>query len=164
MGILEMWIAAENSSDLQHHEKDCDVDVLGAVGFSAYNNGHLAVYRIKYLHDYKSYHEALDQFVWWTRKSLIRRRVKLRPQELGERILVGWLDDICESCQGRAYEITPGDSPRLDAKPFKVCGGTGKKRVVCEKREVHTVQDVIEQANQLVDSLSVRVSRNLGVK
>jgi hypothetical protein len=160
--ILGRWAVAEVSSDLQHHEKECDVDILGAVGMASHRNGHVAIYRVKYLNDVNSIPEAVTQFSQLTKVALVRRRFKLKARNLSERILEHWINDVCQSCQGRMYVALPGE--RLSDRACKSCEGIGKRPPTGEKQEVIIFTDVIERADKIVENLQVRILSKLGKK
>lgn len=163
MGVLELWLAAESSADLQHHEKDCHVDVLGAVGMASVCDGHTAIYRLKYMNDPRSLDEATAQFVYWTRKTLVQRRIRMNPTIFGKKILLSWLDDVCRTCGGRGHEVSIKEIVG-NYKECRSCGGTGKTRMQGSKDETVVFADVVERADAAVENLGARIIGKLGRK
>ncbi len=160
MGLFELWASAEVSSDLKHHEHDCHVDVLGAVGMAAGNTSYLAVYRVKYLNDARSYREALDQFTFWTRKELIKRHSNLNYVRLSKETLHVWLDDVCPSCHGLKYQLMP-HTPILTDKECPQCKGTGQRTLTGEKQKVQIMLEVTGKADRIMNYLKVEIAKKL---
>ena len=161
MGLFELWASAEVSSDLRHHEHDCHVDVLGAVGMAvAWNNNYLAVYRVKYLNDVSSYKEDRDQFIFWTGKEVQKRRPKFNHVKLGEEILHLWIDDVCPSCYGLKYQLL-ANSPVLADRECYTCKGTGKRQLTGEKEKIKIILEVTGKADRIMNYLKAEVAKKL---
>lgn len=152
MGILELLASAETSSDLQHHERQCHVDVLGAAGMAASKEGHLSLYRLKFLSDPGSMDEAKGQFLIWTKKVIIRRQFKLSAKELAPEILILWLDDLCKTCQGRGIVGNRGCS---------ACASSGKEVIKGEKNRAVVITDVLEKADRTIEYIKTEITRRL---
>lgn len=163
MEILKLLASAENSSDLKHHERECHVDVLGAAGMTSGQNGHLAVYRVKYMNDVESVLEAKNQFTKWTRRAMVRRSVKLSPDKVGADALAKWIDDICTSCKGLKFQKMRG-TPTLMDRPCAECNGKGTKKINGDYNTVQVILDVMGRADRVVDNIKSELSFRLGKK
>lgn len=161
MAILDLVARAEVSSDLKHKEHDCAVDVLGAVGMAAIHNpGILAIYRVKYLSDLADLPQAKSTFILWARRAMIRRGVNpAGASRLGVQILMEWIGDVCQHCQGRGYPKID-DAPMLSIKPCDKCGGSGKNPIKGHGADREVILDVMERAD---DSITL-IQRRIGVK
>ena len=165
MGILDMVARAEVSSDLKHKEHDCAVDVLGAVGLAAIHDpGMLAIYRVKYLSDLADLPQAKSTFILWARRAMIRRGVNpAGASRLGVQILMAWIGDVCQPCQGRGYPKSE-DAPMLSAKPCTRCGGSGKNPIKGHGAEREAILDVIERAEDAIHGIQGRIGAKLGTR
>lgn len=163
MEILKMLTSAETSSDLSHHEHDCHVDILGAVGMAGRNEMHLAIYRVKYLMDGESVKLSLEQFNLWATQSIKRRRLKLENEsrEIGRDALMKWLGDVCGICFGVRFQKAKG-APTLTDRVCSACSGTGFRRVAGEKAKVQVMLDIMERADRAVARLRSGINKKIG--
>jgi hypothetical protein len=152
MGILERVVSAENSSDLEHHEeRECDVDVLGAVGMAGIKNpGHLAIYRLKYLRDKASAKEALDQFKGFLAEG--PKKTKGGATGFASKALDHWVNDKCDACKGLKF-IVEKAAPCLTDRACKKCAGTGLRKISGDKAVVNAIKDAIEKADDAVNGI-----------
>src|SRR3970040_1829842 len=130
MSALDMLARAETSSDLQHHEYQCAVDVLGAVGMATVHTPNsMALYRLKYLNDAKQMTICKGIFARWAYRAMQNRKVD--PQgasRVGVQALTAWIGDVCHVCQGRKHKVIAG-TPTLSDKPCGACKGTGVNQI-----------------------------------
>lgn len=161
MEILKLLASAETSSDLQHHEQQCHVDILGATGMADLATGHIAVYRLKYLNDAESMVPAKAQFALWARRAIVRRGLKLSPEKVAWEALTKWIDDVCEVCDGLKYQQMKG-TPTLTDRACISCGGTGLKKVFGGRGKAQIILDVMGKADRIVDGLTVHIGYKLG--
>jgi hypothetical protein len=141
--------AALNSSDLEHHEQDCDVDMLQATGTTAIHRtlgvmiieakegaageGSHAVARIKDLEDALRIHVKSWARSWRIRVDLVAVSTKIARELILDR---------CSVCQGRGvipmkYDGTrmvavSGDAEGVHDVECHVCHGSG-----AAKRDYH---------------------------
>lgn len=168
MGALDRLARAEVSSDLQHHEHDCHVDVLGAAGMAASQHvGHMAVFRAKYLDDSTEIDAAKRLFVMWARRSMIRRKIDAKSaSRVGVQALAHWIDDICPVCRGVRY-IVPDGAPMLTDKQCTPCNGTGKRQLklnaehAAVKEMIEVFRDLFERADSACNAIQRRVEEKL---
>jgi hypothetical protein len=173
MRVLGLLASAEVSKDLEHHEQQCHVDILGAAGMARFNKGTIAIYRYKYMLDQLSYIEAISQFRFWTLRALQRRKVKRNmmskdsivygADELANSIFEYWVNSVCGRCNGRKFKMIHG-TPNLSDKPCDLCYGTGEKKLHGSKEIVQIKLDVIGKANRAMCELNGIISRKLGKK
>lgn len=113
---------ALNSSDLQHQEQDCDVDLLQAAGLTAIHRtlgvliveakegaageGSHSVARVKDLE------EALTKRV---KSWAMRWGIRVRSQPVAEMMVRELIIDCCSFCQGRGFVPMRYDGTRLVA-------------------------------------------------
>lgn len=161
MGTLERVVKAETSKNLQHKVDDCDVDVLGAVGMSAIRNKkHLAVFRLKYLHDQEAFEESRSQFISWAKKLVINQGLEKNPVTVGSKALKYWLTDTCKKCEGLRYEVDPG-SPYLSNRICKACKGLGKCPYPSNKEDKELIKALVEKADAVVEQLQKTIAGKL---
>lgn len=163
MAILDLVAKAETSKDLSHREYGCAVDVLGAVGMSAIHDpGMLAIYRVKYLADLADLQKAKSTFILWARRAMIRRGVNpAKASRLGVQILIEWIGDVCQHCQGRGYPKID-DAPMLSIKPCDKCGGSGKNPIKGHGADREVILDVMERADDSINFIQRRIGVKLG--
>jgi hypothetical protein len=163
MEVLKLVASAETSSDLAHHEFDCHVDVLGAVGMAGRNDMHMAVYRLKYLMDAESAKLALEQFDIWAAQAIRRRRLKQdrANEDIGKDTLMKWLGDVCGSCFGLRFQKSKG-APTLTDRPCHACSGTGLRKIVGDKARVQVMLDIMGKADRAVARLRSGIYRKIG--
>lgn len=158
MTILERIAHAENSSDLTPLARECDVDVLGAIGMAAYlNPRYLALFRLKFHQHKGSVEVATEQFVLWTRRALQRRGDRRKEvRGVATAAMAVWVVDTCPACKGRRYLVLEG-SPCLSTKPCPMCRGTGACRV-------HVRDEVVKDVLELADSAVRIIAKVVGEK
>lgn len=163
MEILKMVASAETSSDLAHHEHDCHVDILGAVGMAGRNEMHMAVYRLKYLMDAESARLAQEQFDIWAAQAIKRRKLRQdrTNNDIGKDTLMKWLGDVCGACFGVRFKKARG-APTLTDKPCQACSGTGFRRIIGEKARVQVMLDIMGKADRAVARLRSGIYKKLG--
>lgn len=151
MGTLERVAHAETSSNLQHKEHDCDVDVLGAIGMAGIKHkGYLALFRIKYLHDMDEAKNAQQQLTEWARKGLsLKGQNTKQAKHIADKVMKYWLVDTCALCSGLKYEVDPG-SPYLSNRVCKRCRGTGKRPLPHSREHTDLIKELLERANNAV--------------
>lgn len=148
MGIAEKISRSELSDDLRHHEHDCAVDVLGAVGMGAasINPAYLAIYRLKYNNDRESMDTVKQTFIVWARNSMIRRKIDAgSAPRIAAQALQKWLFDVCQKCGGTGYPKITG-TPSLSAKKCHACGGSGKVPLHAGPEISEVFRDVFDRA------------------
>lgn len=163
MSVLDLLAKAETSSDLRHHEYFCSIDVIGAAGMSAIHDpGMLAIYRVKYLSDLADLPQAKSTFILWARRAMIRRGVNpAKASRLGVQILIEWIGDVCQHCQGRGYPKAD-TAPMLSAKPCDKCGGSGKNPIKGYGADREVALDVMERADDSINFIQRRIGVKLG--
>lgn len=163
MSVLDQLARAEVSSDLKHHDRHCDVDVLGAAGMaSTVNPRHLAVFRVKYLGDVEEMQAATRYFVHIAQISMIRRKVNpAGASRLGTQILTHWLDDTCPACNGLKFIAVEG-APALSDRPCQPCNGTGRRKLPYGGPELEVVRDVMERADSAVSTIRRGLAEKMG--
>lgn len=163
MAILELLARAETSSDLEHHDYDCHVDVIGAAGLAALHQpDHFALYRLKYLNDTHSLSIAKAVFIRWTYRSMQNR--KLEPQgasRVGVQALTAWIQDTCNVCKGRKHRVIEG-TPALSDKVCPSCNGTGKNQIKTSNEIAEVMRDVAERADSAILALQSGINFKLG--
>lgn len=162
MGVLDQLARAEVSSDLAHHDRHCDVDVLGAAGMAtAANPRHMAIFRAKYLYDEREVHAAKRYFIQLARIHMIRRKVDpAKASRIGSQIFTYWMDDTCPSCKGRKYQVIDG-SPSLSDRQCNHCDGSGKRKLPYKGAELEVVRDVLDRADIAVNAIRRGVAERL---
>lgn len=162
MDILKALASAETSSDLAHHERDCHVDILGAVGMAGRNEMHLAIYRVKYLIDEASVRLAQEQFNIWAEQSMKRRRLKsgCAACDVGRDALLKWLGDVCGSCMGVRFQKAKG-APKLTDKVCVACSGTGFRKISGDKKKVQVMLDIMGKADRAVARLRSGINKKI---
>lgn len=163
MGVLDMLARAETSSDLQHHEYDCAVDVLGATGMAtARDFVSLSLYRLKYLNDTAEIEQCKATFIRWAYRSMQNRKIDPKgASRIGVQALTAWIGDVCNVCQGRKYKRIEG-SPALSDRPCDCCGGTGKNQIRAHGDMRDVMLDVAERADAAILALNRGVDDRLG--
>ena len=163
MSALDMLARAETSSDLQHHEYDCHVDVLGAVGMaSSHEPTSMALYRLKYLNDTGEIEMCKSIFIRWSYRAMQNRKQDPKgASRIGVQALTAWIGDVCNVCQGRKYKRIEG-SPALSDRPCDCCGGTGKNQIRAHGDIRDVMLDVAERADAAILALNRGVDDRLG--
>ena len=149
MGIAEKISRAELSDDLKHHEHDCAVDVLGAVGMATarINPAYLAVYRLKYNNDLASRDTVKQVFITWAHNAMSRRRMPVSgASRVAAQALQSWLFDVCPTCGGTGHPKIVG-TPSLSAKICFSCDGSGKQKIRGAPDMRDVIQDILDNAN-----------------
>ena len=163
MSVLDMLARAEVSSDLQHHARPCDVDILGAAGMAAHSNhAHMALFRLKYLNDHAEITEAKSLFIRWARITMINRKVNpAGASRMGARALTSWLADVCHVCNGRKHKVIDG-TPTLSDKACGSCKGTGRNKIRERGELAEVVKDLHERADTAVRVIHGGVNDKMG--
>ena len=163
MGTLDRLATAETSSDLQHHDRPCDVDVLAAAGMAAsHNHAHMSLFRLKYLNDATELDIAKRLFVMWARRAMINRKLDpAKASRLGVQALTQWISDICQSCNGLKYPVIVG-TPTLSDKPCQCCKGTGRSKVKEHGDMGEVVKDLHERADTAIRVIQGGVKEKMG--
>lgn len=162
MSILDRLARAEVSSDLAHHDYECHVDVLGAAGMAAANNGaYMAVFRIKYLNDDTEIESAKRLFNHWARRVLLLRKLPHeKSKQVAEQALIAWLDDVCHLCHGVKHEVIPG-TPALSDRQCPNCSGTGKNPINTDHTLIEVFKDLFERADTACQIIHAGIKRRL---
>ena len=163
MSALDMLASAETSSDLQHHDYQCAVDVLGAAGLASIRSpSGMILYRLKYLHEAGQIANGKAIFIRWAYRAMQNRRQDPKgASRIGVQALTAWLGDVCNVCHGRKYQVLEG-APALTGKPCGSCGGTGKNRIKASGEITEVMRDVAERADAAILSLQSGVDFKLG--
>ncbi len=164
MGISERIIRAELSDDLRHHECDCDIDVLGAVGMAAasINPAYLALYRLKYSNDIASYGAVKQVFTIWAFNSMMRRQMPTRSAaRVAAQALQKWLFDVCQACKGTGHPVIVG-TPSLSKKICPSCSGTGRQKLHASQDMNDVILDIFERAEIAVATILTASKKRLG--
>lgn len=158
-----MLARAEVSSDLEHHDYDCHVDVLGAAGMAASHNfAHMALFRIKYLNDAAELEAAKRLFIMWARRAMINRKVNPSgASRLGVQALTAWIDDVCKACHGVKHVVIPG-TPALSDKACPHCGGTGRNKIKHGGEIGEVIKDLHERADSACHTIQYGINDRLG--
>lgn len=163
MGVLDMLARAEVSSDLEHHDHDCDVDTLGAAGMAAAQNfAHMAIFRIKYLNDPAEVDSAKRLFIMWARRAMINRGVNpSSASRVGVQAMTAWVNDVCQACHGLKYQAITG-TPALSDKPCSKCNGTGKNQIRHGGELGEVFKDLLERADSACVTIQLGIKNKLG--
>ena len=153
--MLNKIIKAESSSDLRHHERYCDVDILGAVGLACRrNNLSVAIYRMKYHPHIEDFVEARRKFYQWTKRSLSRRKMSIGGiNSLTDDIILFWLNDVCKGCNGSGFKLIKG-TPNLSKDPCDSCVGTGKVAVSVVDERSEVFNEVVLLADAEIEAIN----------
>lgn len=83
-----------------------------------------ALCRLKYLQETTAYQEALDLL---TRRTRHRAESWHQTRRVCERVLEEWMDDLCQTCEGRGHMVAEGAPHARQA--CATCETTGKRPV-----------------------------------
>ena len=163
MSALDMLVSAETSSDLQHHDYQCAVDILGAAGLASIRSpSGMILYRLKYLHEAGQIENGKTIFIRWAYRAMQNRKQDPKgASRIGVQALTAWLGDVCGVCQGRKYKAISG-TPTLSNMPCGSCGGTGKSRIKASGEIAEVMRDVAERADAAIMTLQGGVDFKLG--
>lgn len=103
----------------------------------------------------KTLPKVIDAVGQWAAK-----RGYSEPYELAVGVVAYWLDDGCNTCQGRGFDVIPG-TPTLGAA-CKRCGGSGKRKPPggeAGKRTLCMMDDCIAVARS---SMRLRLRNTVG--
>lgn len=128
--IQERIARATRSNHLEHKDRPCDIDKIGALGMAGIDNAiSSAVFRLKYSNDAKFYKPALGA-VTEVSKRLGKRFGWLGSAAqfaaLNKAALDFWLNDSCMSCEGRGY-LTVLGTPFLSDDACTACYGSTRR-------------------------------------
>jgi len=167
MGVLDRLASAEVSSDLQHHEHTCDVDVLGAAGLAAIKHpGHMSLFRVKILNDAAELAAAKSLFIRWARVSMTNRMragSTLNPEKasrVGVQALSAWLNDVCGKCKGVKFVVKDG-TPYLSDKQCPHCQGTGREPIRQRGEMLDVFKELMERADTAVAWIHTGIEKKL---
>jgi len=160
MGIVERYSRSINSSNLKSDEYHFDTDNLAAVALSSDFGGTL--FRVKYGLDATSYNALFET---WKQKVVRKSENRQWPKHISakkvaEISLSYWLNDICEACSGKGFEMLPG-YPVLSDEPCKCCQGSTKKPLVCESNWKDYILDMLEEMEDMSRSAAGRAMKKL---
>jgi len=164
MGVIEKYSRSINSSNLRSDELHYEADSLAAVAMVDLSTDGLGglLFRVKYGNDATSHNTLL--MTW---KDKVARKAELRQwprhitaRKVAEISLSYWLNDMCEACEGRGYEMLP-NSPVLSDVPCKCCKGEKTKPLIVEHRLRDYVLDMIEDLEEMAHSVAGAVMKRL---
>lgn len=163
MSVLDLLARAEVSSDLEHHEYDCAVDVLGAAGMvGAANFANISIFRVKYLNDLNEVAQAKKIFIRWTYRMMANRGLDpTKASRIGVQVFTHWVNDICPACNGLKRLIIAG-TPTLSGKDCPKCSGTGKKPIPITGELGEVFKDVGERADSACQTIRRGLSEKIG--
>lgn len=146
--LAQRYSRATQSSNLKDDSHHYQTEVLAAVALSSAFGSLL--FRVKYANDATSHNALLEK---WTvlveQKSVFRGWPShIVPATVAATSLEYWLCDICEHCEGKGYHALAG-APVLSDDPCKVCKGSGKKPLTCEKRIRDYVEDMVQTLERM---------------
>ncbi|MAF04404.1 hypothetical protein [Herbaspirillum sp.] len=147
MNLIEKYTQSVGSSNLRDDEHHHSTEVLAAVAMS----GDLAslLFRVKYYNDATSY-SALSEG-WHNivlKKSQLRKWPEhIKAKKIADLSLKHWLNDICEACGGRGVEKHE-NGPYISDVPCKVCKGTARKAVACDRQSREFVEDMVADLDE----------------
>jgi hypothetical protein len=160
VGIIESYSRATQSSNLRDDEHHHQTEKLAAVALSSELGAKL--FRVKYGNDATSYHALLA--AW---KDKVEKKAGLRhwpkhitAHKVAEMSLRHWLNDVCEPCSGKGFEVIPG-SPMLSDAPCKACKGDGKRALVCEENWRDFITDMIEDLDEMARGAASNAMKRL---
>lgn len=127
MSALEQIVQAETSSNLQHRESRCAVDVLRAVALAGIRAPFLSLFRVKYLADYNELHTARTIFGKWAYNDLMKAgQEPHNASRVGAQAFDQWVDDRCKVCNGLGYALIV-NTPTLSDITCQHCNSGMKK-------------------------------------
>ena len=125
MNMKTRFVQSQTSSDLAERPDKgiSDVDIVRATGAVAQKNPTgVALWRLKYSNDKGAFPKVVEEL---TDMMVKRGSVRVTARALVEQTLMHWLNDICQSCHGRGFEVYMG-TPVLSENPCQACDGSGK--------------------------------------
>ncbi|MDB5853268.1 MAG: hypothetical protein JWR22_1309 [Herminiimonas sp.] len=161
MGIIESYSRATQSSNLRDDEHHHATEKLAAVALSSDLGA--ALFRVKFGNDATTYKALLTA---WQAKVTVKAGLRknwpdhIKPNKLAAKSLNYWLNDICEACSGKGYEVATG-TPKLSNDLCKLCNGEKKAPLVCEPDWREYILDMIEDLDDLVRYSAGRAMRKL---
>jgi len=164
MGVIEKYSRSINSSNLRSDELHYEADSLAAVAMVDLSTEGLGglLFRVKYGNDATSYNTLL--MAW---KDKVARKAELRKwprhitaRKVAEISLSYWINDACEACEGRGYEMLP-NSPVLSDEPCRCCKGEKKKPLVCEANWRDYILDMLEDLDEMARFSAGRAMQKL---
>lgn len=163
MSALDMLASAETSSDLQHHDYQCAVDVLGAAGLASIRSpSGMILYRLKYLNEAGQIENGKAIFIRWAYRAMQNRKQDPKgASRIGVQALTAWLGDVCNVCNGLGHQVVAG-TQTLSDKACGSCGGTGKNRIKASGEIAEVMLDVAERADAAILTLQGGVDFKLG--
>jgi hypothetical protein len=143
---VEKYAGSVNTSCLTSDETHHQTDILAAVALSSKLGSLLC--RVKYAGDQFSLVPMLE--AW---RAIVSKKAKNRgwanvSDEVADISLWFWIDDVCQTCHGRKYQVIPG-TPTLSAEQCPTCQATGKNKLQCDQEIKEYVLDAIQSLETL---------------
>jgi hypothetical protein len=165
MRFIKKYSRSINSSNLKSDEHHFSADSLAVAAMVAMANGaELAnlLFRVKYGLDATSHRALLEGWkVKVAKKAELRQWPKhITAKKVAELSLGYWLNDVCEPCGGKGFEVEPG-TPMLSDVPCKCCKGTAKRPLVCEANWRDYVLGMLEELDEMTRSAGGRAMKRL---
>lgn len=151
--IAQKYSRATQTSDLKDDAHHHQTEVLAAVALSS-ELGSL-LFRVKFGNDATSHKALLEKWLVIVGKKSVFRSwpSHVAQDKVAQASLEYWLCDLCGHCEGKGYHVLAG-APVLSDDPCKVCKGTGKKPLACEKR----IRDYVEDMVQTLEVMTIHAS------
>lgn len=158
MKIIERYAKAVNSSDLRDDERHHSTDVLIAMAMAS-RMGSL-LHRAKHGGDQHSILPLLEAWREMCQARSVKGRWQAVYEEVADISLWHWLDDICRTCHGRKYEVTP-DTPVLADIICPDCNGDGRKKLQCDEQIRVLVLDGVQALERMAQEAGRKARENL---
>ncbi len=152
MKLARKYSRAVNSSNLRDDDQHHQTDVLAAMALGSVEN-HLGplLYRVKFANQASSYPQLMEK---WGRLMLNRSIIcvwpeHIKPEKISSLSLDYWLNDACQTCTGRKSDRID-NTPCLSGVDCADCGGTGRRALECDPREIPYVENAVVQLDIII--------------
>jgi hypothetical protein len=162
---LERLSRAFSSDDLTLRESRCDLDLIIALGWSAFAAGRHApaFLRLAFDNDHGAFREARGAALAQAKR--MNQRKGWRVTKVSELVTIAdcalalYINPTCPHCQGRKLTLIPG-TPHLSGRQCPHCHGSGRRPIPAwRRREISDLLSRIEDLQHAaIDATRKRLS------
>lgn len=160
MSLNEKISSAQTSGNLKELPSDdiADVDIIRACGMVGVQMPlGLSLWRLKYSGAHREFTSVVDGLL----TLVMSRYHRIDGLKTTHKVIKHWLDDVCNTCNGRGREVMPG-TPMLSDKDCEHCGGHGRvKMPEPDDASLWLAEEIARMEREVAKAISMKLSSRL---